>query len=96
MKSKMFQPVGGHMSVTDRDKLSLRAFQIWEAAGRPAGRDVEHWLQAEMELSLLPPPGKTKSAAAKKVTAGKAVVAKATKTTPKTVAPKRSKTTAKV
>ena len=84
------------MSVTDRDKLSLRAFQIWEAAGRPAGRDVDHWLQAEIELSLLPPPGKTKPAAAKKATAGKVVSAKATKVTSKTVAPKSSKTTAKV
>ena len=24
-----------------------RAYQLWEAAGRPDGCDLEHWLQAE-------------------------------------------------
>jgi hypothetical protein len=33
-----------------RDAVALRAYQLWEAAGRPAGRDAEHWLQAEAEL----------------------------------------------
>lgn len=34
-----------------------RAYSIWEAEGRPAGKDLEHWLQAEREVSemTLPP-----------------------------------------
>jgi hypothetical protein len=33
-----------------RDEVAQRAYQLWEAAGRPSGRDLEHWLQAEKEL----------------------------------------------
>lgn len=34
-----------------------RAYSIWEAEGRPEGRDVDHWLQAEREAAevVLPP-----------------------------------------
>ena len=28
-----------------------RAYQLWEAAGRPEGCDLEHWLQAEAIVS---------------------------------------------
>ncbi len=28
-----------------------RAFSIWEAEGRPDGRHLEHWLQAEREVA---------------------------------------------
>jgi hypothetical protein len=28
-----------------------RAYQIWEEAGRPEGKAVEHWLQAEAEIA---------------------------------------------
>jgi len=31
------------------DKVRRRAYEIWEAAGRPNGRDIGHWLQAEAE-----------------------------------------------
>lgn len=31
-------------------EVAQRAYQLWEAAGRPSGRDLEHWLQAEAEL----------------------------------------------
>lgn len=34
----------------DRDEVARRAYQLWEAGGRPAGRDLEFWLQAEAEL----------------------------------------------
>jgi hypothetical protein len=33
------------------DEIAARAHQIWRAEGEPAGRDVEHWLQAERELT---------------------------------------------
>jgi hypothetical protein len=32
------------------DTIARKAYQIWEAAGRPNGRELEHWLQAEAEL----------------------------------------------
>lgn len=32
------------------DAIAIRAYQIFEAQGRPHGRDLEHWLQAEAEL----------------------------------------------
>jgi Protein of unknown function (DUF2934) len=32
------------------EKLRNRAYQIWESMGRPYGRDLEHWLEAEREL----------------------------------------------
>jgi len=33
-----------------REEVAHRAYQLWEAARRPAGRDLEFWLQAEAEL----------------------------------------------
>nr|WP_244553520.1 DUF2934 domain-containing protein [Nitrobacter vulgaris] len=31
--------------------MSIRAYQLWEQAGCPEGRDKEFYLQAEKELS---------------------------------------------
>jgi hypothetical protein len=61
------------MSVTDHEKIRLRAFQIWEAEGRPEGMDLEHWQRAEFELSLVSIPKKAKPSG---VTASKTVAAK--------------------
>jgi hypothetical protein len=36
--------------------LRERAYAIWEAAGRPHGRDRDHWFQAVRELSMPPIP----------------------------------------
>ena len=33
------------------DAISRRAYELWEADGRPDGCDLHHWLQAERELS---------------------------------------------
>ena len=30
---------------------SVRAHELWEQSGRPSGRDLEFWLQAESEIS---------------------------------------------
>jgi hypothetical protein len=40
------------------DDIARRAHGIWEMAGRPQGKAVEHWLQAEVELTdmLQDPP----------------------------------------
>jgi hypothetical protein len=33
------------------EKIKQRAHELWEAGGRPEGRELEFWLQAERELS---------------------------------------------
>ena len=40
------------------DEIAALAHQIWEKNGRPAGRDVQFWLQAEQALlsSIKAPP----------------------------------------
>jgi hypothetical protein len=35
---------------TSAEEIQLRAYQIWEAAGKPVGDGVQFWLQAEAEL----------------------------------------------
>jgi hypothetical protein len=32
------------------ERIQKRAYQIWEAAGRPIGKAIEHWAQAEREI----------------------------------------------
>jgi hypothetical protein len=34
-----------------KQAISVRAREIWEQNGRPSGRDLEFWLQAEWEIS---------------------------------------------
>lgn len=38
--------------------IARRAYRFWEMAGHPQGKAVEHWLQAEVELTdmLQDPP----------------------------------------
>lgn len=33
------------------ERIRERAYVIWERAGRPEGKQVEHWLQAEAEIA---------------------------------------------
>lgn len=40
------------------DEISAYARAIWEAEGRPHGRDLEHWLMAEANLRRARPPGR--------------------------------------
>jgi hypothetical protein len=35
-------------------EVARRAYEIYEREGRPAGREIEHWLRAEQELRGLP------------------------------------------
>jgi hypothetical protein len=51
-------------------EIGLRAYHIWEAEGKPAGKDFEHWLRAEAELAG--------SGSARKAEAAKKVAAKRT------------------
>ena len=32
------------------ERITVRAHQLWEAEGRPHGRDGEHWHRAEEEI----------------------------------------------
>jgi hypothetical protein len=34
------------------DEVALRAYEIWEREGCPAGRDLDHWSMAESELGF--------------------------------------------
>ncbi|MEF2073957.1 DUF2934 domain-containing protein [Consotaella aegiceratis] len=38
------------MTVADHDKISKRAYEIWEQEGRPHGRDQEHWDRARTDV----------------------------------------------
>ena len=33
-----------------RHRIEQRAYELWEANGRPEGRALDHWLQAEQEI----------------------------------------------
>jgi hypothetical protein len=43
------------MSIENKDNsaVSARAYALWEQAGRPAGRDLEFWLEAEKQAGSL-------------------------------------------
>ncbi len=45
-------------------EIGLRAYHIWEAEGKPIGKDFDHWLRAEAELAGA--ASATKAEAAKK------------------------------
>ena len=33
----------------EKQRIRERAYELWEREGRPQGRDLEHWVQAERE-----------------------------------------------
>ncbi len=43
-------PKDSKLSVSEAE-IGLRAYHIWEAEGKPAGKDFDHWLRAEAELA---------------------------------------------
>lgn len=67
------------MSDPLHDKISERAFALWEQAGRPDGCDVTHWLAAEAEI-------RTGSTGVKKTASRKAAPKKAAATRKEPVA----------
>ena len=36
------------------EAIASRAYQLWEAAGRPEGRDQDYWLLAEQDRMINP------------------------------------------
>lgn len=47
------------------EKISQRAYEIWESQGNPDGSDLDHWLQAEAEVSNAKPTKKSPRATAR-------------------------------
>lgn len=39
------------MQTLDQEKIRDRAFQLWDRAGQPEGREQEFWYDAERELA---------------------------------------------
>lgn len=39
------------MQTMDQEKIRDRAYQLWDRAGQPEGRDQEFWFDAERELA---------------------------------------------
>jgi hypothetical protein len=39
------------MSKLSEEQIRIRAHELWEAAGKPEGREQDFWLEAERELS---------------------------------------------
>jgi len=50
--------------VDKENEISHMAFQLWEKAGHPEGRDLEFWLEAETRLLSLQKPGAVKEGSA--------------------------------
>jgi hypothetical protein len=42
------------MNDATRMAVELRAYEIWQEAGWPDGHGLTHWLQAELELGVIP------------------------------------------
>jgi DUF2934 family protein len=36
---------------TTKDEIAVCAYFIWEQEGKPVGRALDHWLQAELQLA---------------------------------------------
>jgi hypothetical protein len=39
-------------ATSDRSRIEVLAYEIWEKEGRPEGRDRDHWQQAEKQLEV--------------------------------------------
>jgi len=48
--------------IIQNNEVTNRAYFLWEQAGRPHGRDLEFWIQAEAKVHAA--PGKTDLASA--------------------------------
>ena len=81
------------MTQLSHEQIAQRSFMIWEQEGRPSGQALDHWLQAERELTELFSPRKKVVAVPKKRV--KAAGAEKTKKATKAAKPKASKRAAK-
>ena len=44
-----------HMETDPKKRIRNRAYELWEAAGKPPGDGAEYWLQAEAEAAQIDP-----------------------------------------
>ena len=58
----------------ENEAIARRAYEIWEAEGRPHGRDREHWEAAARELGSPVPPRPRRTPALGASPSGKAAV----------------------
>jgi hypothetical protein len=49
-KPNMQNPTQPHLS-SNPEQIAFAAYSLWEQAGRPEGRDLEFWFQAERHLA---------------------------------------------
>ena len=53
--SRTDKDINKHMSETlsrtSQDETAVCAYFIWEQEGKPVGRALDHWLQAELQLA---------------------------------------------
>ena len=55
--------------IIQNNEVTNRAYRLWEQAGRPQGRDLEFWVQAEAEARAAAGAKKPDLGRAKKATA---------------------------
>jgi Protein of unknown function (DUF2934) len=58
------------MAFETEDHIRVRAYHLWEASGRPEGRDQEFWEQARQSTSEGEATAKTKRRAVRSQAAG--------------------------
>jgi len=77
--------------ITNETAVRVRAYEIWEAEGRPHGRETEHWLKALHEMAATMAAPTPKKAAAKKADKAADVVVDIKDAAPKKRAKKADK-----
>ena len=60
------------MAFENEDHIRVRAYHLWEASGRPEGRDVEFWEQAQQSALEGEATAKTKGRAVRSQAAASA------------------------
>jgi hypothetical protein len=58
------------MAFETEDHIRVRAYHLWEASGRPEGRDLEFWEQAQQSASEGAATANTKRRPARSQAAG--------------------------
>jgi len=79
------------MTIQQSGRVRQRAFTLWEAAGKPHGQDLDHWLQAEREIIGEKKPAKTAKAGRPRKAAAKSPLADTVKAAKKTTRAKTAR-----
>lgn len=51
-KAKVLSKQQDSSSVLSREEIQKKAYHIWEAEGKPSGKDWDIWLRAEQEVCV--------------------------------------------